>query len=249
MKEVILLKEQIEGIKINALKEIEHTKDIIELEEIRVKYLGKKGELTALLRGMGALSAEERPFIGSLVNLVRDEIETSLEATKKKFKIAALEANLINEKIDVTEPSKKTEIGSYHPITQIINDVKDIFLGMGFSIEDGPEIEFSINNFDKLNTPANHPARDLQDTMYITENILLRTQTSPVQVRVMESQKPPIKIICPGTVYRADSVDATHSPVFHQIEGLVIDKNITMGDLKGTLETFAKKCLGEKTRY
>lgn len=243
------MKEQIEGIKINALKEIEQAKNITELEEIRVKYLGKKGELTALLRGMGALSAEERPFIGSIVNVVRDEIEVFLEATRKKFKIASLEANLINEKIDVTEPSKKTEIGSYHPITQIINDVKGIFLGMGFSIEDGPEIEFSINNFDKLNTPVNHPARDLQDTMYITENILLRTQTSPVQVRVMENQKPPIKIICPGTVYRADSVDATHSPVFHQIEGLVIDKNITMGDLKGTLETFVKKCLGEKTRH
>ena len=242
------MKYEIEKIKENSLKEIKNCENEKNLSDLKVKYLGKKGELTAVLRGMGKLSPEERPIIGSLVNQVRDELEEEISKKEKEFKKKELENKLKSENIDVTEPSKKIELGSIHPITQIINEVEEIFLGMGYQIADGPEVEKSIYNFDKLNTPEDHPARDLQDTFYITEDILLRSQTSPVQARVMENQKPPIKIICPGAVYRSDSVDSTHSPVFHQIEGLVIDKNIAMTDLKGTLEMFAKKCLGEKTK-
>lgn len=242
------MKEQIEKIRQSALEEIKNANDEKVLNDARVKYLGKKGELTLILRGMGGLSSEERPVIGSLVNEVRDEIENLIEERKKEFKVAEIKRKLETEKIDVTMPGKKIELGSVHPITQIINDIKEIFIGMGYQIADGPEVEFATYNFDKLNTPPDHPARDIQDTFYITDDIVLRSQTSPVQARVMETQKPPIKIICPGVVYRSDSVDATHSPVFHQIEGLVVDKNISMGDLKGTLEMFAKKCLGEKTQ-
>ena len=242
------MKEKIGNIKENALLEINNAKDAKELDEIRVRYLGKKGELTLILRGMGALTPEERPIIGSLVNQVRDELEENKELKEKNFKQLEIKRKLETEKIDVTMPGKKINLGSLHPITQIMNDVKEIFIGMGYQIADGPEVELATYNFDKLNTPADHPARDIQDTFYITDDILLRSQTSPVQARVMENSKPPIKIICPGAVYRSDSVDATHSPVFHQIEGLVIDKNISMGDLKGTLEMFAKKCLGEKTK-
>ena len=242
------MKEKIGNIKENALLEINNAKDAKELDEIRVRYLGKKGELTLILRGMGALTPEERPIIGSLVNQVRDELEENIELKEKNFKQLEIKRKLETEKIDVTMPGKKINLGSLHPITQIMNDVKEIFIGMGYQIADGPEVELATYNFDKLNTPADHPARDIQDTFYITDDILLRSQTSPVQARVMENSKPPIKIICPGAVYRSDSVDATHSPVFHQIEGLVIDKNISMGDLKGTLEMFAKKCLGEKTQ-
>jgi phenylalanyl-tRNA synthetase alpha chain len=241
------MKEQIESIRQSALEEMKNANDEKTLNDVRVKYLGKKGELTLILRGMGGLSAEERPVIGSLVNEVRDEIEALIESKEKEFKVAEIKRKLEHEKIDVTMPGKKTELGSMHPITQIIDDVKEIFIGMGYQIADGPEVELATYNFDKLNTPPDHPARDIQDTFYITDDIVLRSQTSPVQARVMETQKPPIKIICPGVVYRSDSVDATHSPVFHQIEGLVIDKNISMGDLKGTLEMFTKKCLGEKT--
>ena len=242
------MQEKINRIKENALNEIKSVKDAKELNEIRVKYLGKKGELTLILRSMGGLSAEERPIIGSLVNQVRDELEKNIKETEIDFKNKEIENRLLSENIDVTIPSKKINLGSVHPITQIINDVKDIFIGMGYEIADGPEIELATYNFDKLNTPPDHPARDIQDTFYITDDIVLRSQTSPVQARVMENKKPPIKIICPGAVYRSDSVDATHSPVFHQIEGLVIDKNVSMGDLKGTLEMFVKKCLGEKTK-
>ncbi|MCI8470912.1 MAG: phenylalanine--tRNA ligase subunit alpha [Clostridia bacterium] len=242
------MKEKIAKIKENSIKEINQCNDEKALNEIRVKYLGKKGELTAILRGMGSLTAEERPIIGGLVNEVRDELEAFIQKKEKEFKRKELETRLKTENIDVTEPSKKVTLGSLHPITQIIEEVEEIFLGMGYQIADGPEVEKAIYNFDKLNTPVDHPARDLQDTFYITDDIVLRSQTSPVQARVMEKQKPPIKIICPGTVYRSDSVDATHSPVFHQIEGLVVDKNIAMTDLKGTLEMFAKKCLGENTK-
>lgn len=241
------MKEKIASIKENALEEIKAAKDLKELNEQRVKYLGKKGELTAVLRGMGALSAEERPIIGSLVNTVRDELEGLIASREQEFKNKELEERLATESIDITMPSKKIEIGSRHPITSIVKEIEDIFIGLGYEIADGPEVELATYNFDKLNTPEDHPARDAQDTFYITEDIVLRSQTSPVQARVMDSQKPPIRIICPGAVYRSDSVDATHSPVFHQIEGLVVDKNISMSDLKGTLETFAKKCLGEKT--
>lgn len=242
------MKEKIGEIKKQAKDCIVKATDLKNLEEMRVKYLGKKGELTAILRGMGALAAEERPVIGSMVNEVRDSIETLIEETEKMLKQKVLEEKLKEEKIDVTEPSKKQNLGSLHPITKVIDEVKEIFIGLGYKIEDGPEIETAHYNFDQLNAPIDHPSRDLQDTIYITDNILLRSQTSPVQARTMEIQKPPIKIICPGAVYRSDSVDATHSPVFHQIEGLVVDKNITMADLKGTLEAFTKTYLGEKTQ-
>ncbi len=242
------MKEKIKAIRENAIKQIEELKDLTKLNEMRIKYLGKKGELTALLRGMGGLTKEERPIIGSLVNELRDKLEEKIKEKEEELKNKELMAKLEKENIDITMPSKKIEIGSAHPITQIINEVEEIFLGMGYEIADGPEIEKTFYNFDQLNAPADHPSRDLQDTFYITDDIILRTQTSPVQARVMEKQKPPIKIICPGTVYRSDTVDATHSPVFHQIEGLVVDKNISMSDLKGTLEIFAKKCLGENTK-
>ncbi|MFR8103740.1 MAG: phenylalanine--tRNA ligase subunit alpha [Clostridia bacterium] len=241
------MKEQIETIKQNAMNQIAEAKDLTSLNEVRVKYLGKKGELTQVLRGMGGLSPEEKPVIGALVNTVRDEIELAIEKVEKELKNKELLEKLKSETIDVTMPSKKTELGSIHPITKIYQEIEDVFVGLGYEIADGPEVELAIYNFDKLNTPKDHPARDSQDTFYINEDIVLRSQTSSVQARVMETRKPPIKIICPGTVYRSDSVDATHSPVFHQIEGLVVDKNITMADLKGTLETFAKKCLGENT--
>ena len=242
------MKEKIEQIKKESLENIKKAKDMKELNDLKVKYLGKKGELTTILRGMGNLSPEERPIIGSLVNEIRDELNNSFDAKEKELERQELLKRLETENIDVTEPSKKVNLGSLHPITQIISEVEEIFLGMGYQIADGPEVEKAIYNFDKLNTPPDHPARDIQDTFYINNEILLRSQTSPVQARVMETQKPPIKIICPGAVYRSDSVDATHSPVFHQIEGLVVDKNISMSDLKGTLEMFAKKCLGENTK-
>ena len=242
------MKEEILKIKEDSIEAIKNSEDLKTLNDLKVKYLGKKGELTTVLRGMGKLSPEERPVIGSLVNQVRDELTGVLEEKQKELEKAELLKKLETENIDVTEPSKKVNLGSLHPITQIINEVEEIFLGMGYEIADGPEVEKAIYNFDKLNTPADHPARDIQDTFYITEDIVLRSQTSPVQARVMENKKPPIKIICPGAVYRSDSVDATHSPVFHQVEGLVVDKNISMTDLKGTLEMFAKKCLGENTK-
>ena len=242
------MKDEIEKIKVESTEELKKIQDLKELETFKVKYLGKKGSLTTILRGMKDLSAEERPVIGSLVNQVRDLLENLISEKEKELKRQELEKRLQTENIDVTEPGKRVKLGSIHPITQIINEVEDIFLGMGYEIADGPEIEKTIYNFDKLNTPADHPARDVQDTFYITEDIVLRSQTSPVQARVMENQKPPIKIICPGAVYRSDAVDSTHSPVFHQLEGLVVDKNISMADLKGTLEIFAKKCLGENTK-
>ena len=242
------MEEKVKKIKEEALNSINSANQLKMLDDLRVKYLGKKGELTLILRGMGALSKDERPIIGSLVNEVRDKIENLIGEKEKEIKRKLLEENIKNEVIDVTEPSKKQAIGSIHPITKVIDEVKEIFIGMGYKIEDGPEIETAHYNFDQLNTPLIHPSRDLQDTIYITDDILLRSQTSPVQARVMERQKPPIKIICPGAVYRADSVDATHSPVFHQIEGLAIDKNITMANLKGTLEAFTKMYLGENIK-
>ena len=242
------MKEAIKKINEQSIEEIRNVSDSKQLNDLRVKYLGKKGELTSILRGMGGLTPEERPVIGALVNEVRDEIEKNIEQKEKAIKVLEINKKLQEEKIDVTEPSKKVELGSVHPITQVIDEVKEVFLGMGYQIADGPEVERTYYVFDQLNTPADHPARDLQDTFYITEDMILRTQTSSVQIRIMENQKPPIKMICPGAVYRSDAVDATHSPLFHQIEGLVIDKNISMADLKGTLEMFAKKCLGENTK-
>lgn len=242
------MKEKILSIKENAIREIELADNLKSLDEVRVKYSGKKGELTLVLRGMGGLSAEERPIVGAMVNEVRDELENLISKKEKELKQAEVEKKLLTESIDVTMPSNRQKIGSLHPIMQVINEVEEIFLGMGYTIADGPEVEKGIYNFDKLNTPKDHPARDVQDTFYINDEIVLRSQTSPVQARVMETTKPPIKIICPGKVYRSDAVDPTHSPVFHQMEGLVVDKDISMADLKGTLEMFAKKCLGPNTK-
>ena len=218
------------------------------LDELKVAYLGKKGALTALLKGMGQLSPEERPAAGQLVNQVRAYIEQSLAGKAEELKAASLRLKLEQEAVDVTMPGKTRKTGSLHPIQQISDEMKDLFIGMGYEIADGPEIEFDYYNFEALNLPEGHPARDTQDTFYITDKMLLRTQTSSVQVRVMEQQKPPIRIICPGKVYRADNVDATHSPIFHQIEGLVVDRGVTMGDLKGTLEVYAKHMFGPETK-
>ena len=219
-----------------------------DLEAIRIRFLGKKGELTGVLRGMGQLSAEERPIIGQLANDVRAFIENAIAEKAAAAEKEALIAKLKEERLDVTMPGKKPAIGKRHPLATVQKEMEDIFIGMGFGIVDGPEVEYDYYNFQALNIPENHPARDTQDTFYITENILLRSQTSPVQVRTMEKQRPPIRIISPGRVYRSDAVDASHSPLFHQLEGLVVDKGITMGDLKGTLETFAKTMFGEQTR-
>ncbi|MEG1994250.1 MAG: phenylalanine--tRNA ligase subunit alpha [Oscillospiraceae bacterium] len=239
------MKKQLEEIKAAAVEQINAVSDLKELDELRVKYLGKKGELTAILKQMGGLSAEERPVIGQLANVVRTEIEEAIEQTQKGLKEKALLAKLEEEKIDVTMPGKRVEMGKKHPLSIVLDELKEIFLGMGFDIADGPEVEYDYYNFEALNIPKNHPARDTQDTFYINDNIVLRTQTSPVQIHVMENKKPPIRIISPGRVYRSDAVDATHSPVFHQVEGLVVDKNVTMADLKGTLEIFAKRLYGE----
>lgn len=242
------MKQQLESILENARREITVIKDSRTLEDARVRYLGKKGILTGVLRGMGRLSKEERPVIGKIANEVRESIEDLLLQIAEKVEKAAMSKKLENEKLDVTIPGKKRGLGKKHPITQAIEEMEEIFIGLGYEIAEGPEIETVFNNFDALNTPEYHPARDEQDTFYINDNVVLRTQTSPVQIRVMNSAKLPIKIICPGRVYRADTVDATHSPVFHQIEGLVIDKGVTMGDLVGTLKLFAKKLFGEDTK-
>jgi len=219
-----------------------------DLEAIRIKYLGKKGELTAVLRGMGALTPEERPIVGAVANEVRAFIENAIAVKAEEQKKGALLDKLKAERIDVTMPGEKITAGRRHPLAQVRREMEDIFIGMGFSVVEGPEVEYDYYNFQALNIPENHPARDTQDTFYITDNILLRSQTSPVQVRTMEKQKPPIRVISPGRVYRSDAVDATHSPLFHQLEGLVVDKGITMGDLKGMLETFAKTMFGENTK-
>ena len=242
------MKEQLQKIKEEAQKELEAIKDLSALDNIRVKYLGKKGELTSVLRGMDKLSAEERPVIGQLANDVRARLEELIEKAKSDIADKEMENKIQKEKIDVTMPGKRHPMGRKHPLTTVLDELKDIFIGMGFSIADGPEVEYDKYNFELLNIPKNHPARDTQDTFYISENVVLRTQTSPVQIRVMEQQKPPIRIIAPGKVFRSDTVDATHSPVFHQIEGLVVDKGITMGDLKGTLEMFVKKLYGEDVK-
>ena len=239
------MKELLEQIRQKAKQELAAAEDSKGLEELRVRYLGKKGELTAILKQMGALSAEERPVIGQLANQIRAEIETELKEADAHVKQHMLEKKLASETIDVTLPGTPCPTGKEHPLSLVLNEAADIFIGMGFSIAEGPEVETDYYNFEALNLPKDHPARDTQDTFYITENVLLRTQTSPVQVRVMEKQKPPIRIIAPGRVYRSDAVDATHSPLFHQIEGLVVDKGVTMADLKGTLEIFIKRLYGE----
>ena len=241
------MKEQLEKIRQEALGALESVKDAGELDALRVRFLGKKGELTAILKQMGGLSPEERPIIGQLANKIRAELEENIESASKDFKEKADELKLKAETIDITMPAEPAVTGKLHPLNTVLNDLIDLFQSMGFDVVDGPEVETDHYNFEALNVPADHPARDMQDTFYIAENLLLRTQTSAAQIRTMETRKPPIKIICPGRVYRADEVDATHSPVFHQIEGLVVDKGITMCDLKGVLEQFAHEIYGPET--
>lgn len=239
------MKNALEQIRKDALELLGAVSDIKAIDDIRVKFLGKKGELTAILKQMGGLSAEERPVIGQLANEIRESLESHIDERTAQLKAAGSAARLATEAIDVTMPGARRHMGKKHPLSIVLDEVKDIFMGMGFDIAQGPEVEFDYYNFEALNIPKDHPARDTQDTFYITDNIVLRTQTSPVQVRTMEQKKPPIRIIAPGRVYRSDAVDATHSPLFHQIEGLVVDKDVTMADLKGTLEIFAKKLYGE----
>lgn len=242
------MKEKLEQIRASVEASLNRADKLEALENIRIKYMGKKGELTAVLKGMGKLSAEERPKIGALANEIRQKLEKEIDERKTSIAKAIEEKKLADEVIDVTMPGRRNNEGKPHPLTQVREELEEIFMGMGFSIADGPEVEYDYYNFEALNIPKNHPARDEQDTFYIADNIVLRTQTSGMQVRVMEKTKPPIRIIAPGKVYRSDTQDATHSPVFHQIEGLVVDKNITMADLKGTLEMFVKKLYGEQTR-
>ena len=242
------MKEQLISLKERALSEIKQSSSMEELDSLRVKYSGKKGELTAILKGMGKLSAEERPEMGKIANEVREAIETAISETREEIKKIELEKRLAEEVIDVTMPGKTFKVGKRHPITQIIDEVTEIFMGIGFSVAEGPEVETVENNFDALNAPKNHPSRDMSDTFYFNDELLLRTQTSPVQVRTMRSQELPIKIISPGRCFRNDSLDATHSPMFHQIEGLVVGKDITMAQFKGTLELFVQKLFGSNTR-
>lgn len=242
------MKEKIEEIKILAKENIEKAQDLKSLEEMRVKYLGKKGELTAILRGMGEVSPEERPILGSMVNKAKEELENLITDKEAHFKAEELERKLEKERIDITLPADKVKRGSKHPVNRIIEELEDLFVSMGYDVVDGPELETDEYCFERLNLPKGHPARDMQDSFYVTSEYLLRTQTSAVQARVMmgNEEKTPIRVICPGKTYRRDD-DATHSHQFGQIEGLVIDKNISLADLKGTLEVFVKKMLGENS--
>lgn len=244
-KEGNRMKEKLEAIREKAEHELHDANDKQALEDLRIRYLGKKGELTAILKQMGKLSAEERPAIGQLANQIRERINTELSSRAAELHEAETAKRLQKEKIDVTMPGKRRMLGHKHPLSIELDEIKEIFVGLGFDIVSGPEVEYDYYNFEALNIPKDHPARDTQDTFYINDKVLLRTQTSPVQVRVMEKQKPPIRIISPGRVYRSDEVDATHSPLFHQIEGLVVDKGITFANLKGTLETIIKRMYGE----
>lgn len=238
------MKEQLQAIGVKAEQALQSVTTLAQLDELRVAFLGKKGELTAILKQMGQLSADERPVIGQLANQIRGEIENKIELRLAVLKKEEEEKQFAREAIDVTLPGVTTKKGGLHPLNRVLNDMIDIFKSMGFDIVDGPEIETEYYNFEALNIPADHPARDMQDTFYVGEELLLRSQTSAAQIRTMENRKPPIRVICPGRVFRADEVDATHSPVFHQIEGLVIDKGITMCDLKGCLEQVAREIYG-----
>ena len=240
------MKAQLEQIKVNALAALEAAETPAALEELRVKLLGKKGELTAVLKMMGKLSAEERPVMGQMANAVRAEIEAKLEERKAAINAAVLEAKLAAESIDVTIPGETITVGHQHPMNQVLQEIKDIFVGMGYTVVDGPEVEFASYNFTRLNIEEGHPSRDRSDTFYFDDNdeVLLRTQTSSMQIRYMETHKPPFCMLAPGRVFRKDEADATHSPMFHQIEGLVVGENITMGDLKGALITIMNKIYG-----
>ncbi|MFL1677505.1 phenylalanine--tRNA ligase subunit alpha [Paenibacillus dendritiformis] len=240
------MKERLQALRAEALEKLQQVKDANNLNELRVKFLGKKGALTEILRGMGGLSAEERPLIGQVANEVRGAIEQYIEEKQEEFQREETERRLQAETIDVTLPGRPMAQGAAHPLQKVIQEIEDIFIGMGYTVAEGPEVEHDYYNFEALNLPKDHPARDMQDSFYITEELLMRTQTSPVQVRTMEKMKGevPVKIICPGRVYRRDDDDATHSFMFHQIEGLVIDKNIRMSDLKGTLLQFMREMFG-----
>ena len=242
------MKEQLRAISERAANALKEVKAQSELEELRVAYLGKKGELTSILKQMGKLSAEERPAMGQLANAVRSEIEAKIAEKTALIKKAEQDKKLEKETLDISLPGRKGKKGGLHPLNTVLKDMINIFQSMGFDVVDGPEIETEYYNFEALNVPADHPARDMQDTFYVGDGLILRSQTSATQIRTMENRKPPIRMICPGRVYRADDVDATHSPVFHQIEGLVVDKGITMCDLKGTLEQFAREIYGSDTK-
>ena len=242
------MKERLAKIKEEVLAQIEASDSLEKLNEVRVSALGKKGALTGILKSMKDVAPEDRPKVGQMVNDVRQELEKALDAEKSKLEEIVREAKLKSEVIDVTLPAKKNQVGHRHPNAIVQEEVERIFIGMGYEVVEGPEVEKDYYNFEALNIPKDHPARDEQDTFYVTEDIVLRTQTSPVQVRTMEKGKLPIRMIAPGRVFRSDEVDATHSPSFHQIEGLVIDKNITFSDLKGTLAEFAKELFGEETK-
>ncbi|WP_425449173.1 phenylalanine--tRNA ligase subunit alpha [Dethiothermospora halolimnae] len=245
------MKETLKNIEKEALNHLSKTSDLKELDQIRIKFLGKKGELTKVLRGMGKLPKEERPIVGQLANEVRGKIEEELEKIKGELKNKEKLIKLEKEKIDISMPGKEKLLGHRHPLLKVKEDLENVFMNMGFDIVEGPEIETVHNNFDALNSPENHPSRDLSDTFYITDNILLRTHTSPVQVRVMKQRKPPLRIVSAGRTFRFDDVDDTHSPMFHQLEGLVIDKNITMANLKHTIDMFIKEIFGSdmETRF
>lgn len=242
------MKEKLEALRRQAEAAAAEALDEKQIEEIRVKYLGKKGELTALLKLMGGLSPEERPKMGQLVNDAKQAVEKTIAVRRAKLKEKATELKLKAETIDITLPEKEVKAGGLHPLSIVTNDLIDIFQSMGFDVLDGPEVETDYYNFECLNVPEDHPARDMQDTFYLADKILLRTQTSAAQIRTMENRKPPIRIICPGRVFRADEVDATHSPVFHQLEGLVVDKGVTMCDLMGVLEQFAREIYGDDVK-
>ena len=245
------MQDQLKAIREHVIEELKTVQDSNALEQLRVRVLGKKGELTAILRGMGKVPAEERPAIGRIVNETREKLESAIDETAAALRAREKDFRLRREAIDVTLPGTERVAGSLHPMNIVLEDLLTIFTGMGFEAVEGPEIEYDRFNFELLNVPKNHPARDAQDTFYIDDNVVLRSQTSPVQARIMTTRKPPIRIISPGRVYRADEVDATHSPMFHQIEGLVIDENISIADLKGTLDTFAKRLygMGVSTRF
>ena len=239
------MQDQLKAIREHVAQELKNIQDSNALEQLRVRVLGKKGELTGILRGMGKLPPEERPKMGQIVNETREKLEAAIDEAASVLREKEKAFRLKKETIDVTLPGTERSAGSLHPMNLVLDDLLTIFTGMGFEAVEGPEIEYDHFNFELLNVPKNHPARDAQDTFYIDDNVVLRSQTSPVQARIMTPRKPPIRIISPGRVYRADEVDATHSPVFHQIEGLVIDENISIADLKGTLDTFAKRLYGE----
>ena len=242
------MKQALEDIRQNATTEIQAAQEEAGLDQLRVRYLGKKGELTSILKQMGKLSADERPVVGAIANEIRTELEDVIKNRASELKNVLQQQRLVQESMDVTLPGKRPPQGGLHPFNTVLLELEEIFLGMGFDVVTGPEVEYDKYNFEMLNMPKSHPSRDTQDTFYITENILLRTQTSPMQIRTMLKEKPPIRILCPGRVYRSDPADATHSPIFHQIEGLAVDKGITFTDLKGTLDLFIKQLYGSDTK-